>query len=312
MLELANEPKMSWQRVYGSDLFFDKTSSSVANTELLEVLSGEISSLESSGFSRAIWSNEWLATRGSHVLPALGALRSRGMDVEVQCYVRRHDEWAQSAYLQWGLKHKSYDGPLRDFESWLPVFGQRDLCFGPSLRSWDDVFRDDLRVFNYDSAGDVVEHFLTANGISGLTVAEDNVTPDPVLLAAQAVFNARAKGRVVPTAFEPIGRLAKKNDENRSALPPLDRLTASEETLNKIVEDRRLDVEEVNRFLLRSGEPTLSFDEPARQAPHPTSWEMDQWILKLAYSLAEETFQLRKQVNALQARFNTLEDDKAL
>lgn len=312
MLEHAtNSYRMSRQRVTGSDLFFDKTSNSDANSELFEVLSSEISTLERSGFSRAIWSNEWLATRGRQVLPALGELRARGIEMEVQCYVRRHDKWAQSAYLQWGLKHKSYDGPLRDFESWLLVFGQRDLRFGPSLQAWDNVFHDSLRVFNYDTSGDVVEHFLAANGISGLAVADDNVTPDPVLLAAQAVFNARAQGRVFPAAFEPLRRLANKYDENRSIIPSLDNLTATEEQLADIVASHRNDIEEVNRFLLRSGEPLLSFSEPARQPHHPTPWEMDQWILKLAYAMAEETIQLRKQVNSLQTQLNALKDDKA-
>lgn len=312
MLEHATSPsRMSWQNMGGSDAFFDTKSASDANNELYSVLLGEMSRLEKDNVSLAIWSNEWLATRGYQVLPALSELRGRGIDIEAQCYVRRHDEWAQSAYLQWGIKHKSYEGPLRDFESWLPVFGQRDFRFGPSLKTWDEVFGANLRVFNYDSAGDVVQHFLAANGISNIAAAKDNVTPDPVLLAAQSVFNGRAKRPVLPMAFNQINRLARKADENQSVLPTLDYLNASDEALADIVESRKDDIKEINHFLLRSGEPLLSFDKPVRRAPHPSPWEMDQFILKLVYSLAQETVQLRNQVTALEAQLNTQKDDKA-
>ncbi|MCO5161911.1 MAG: hypothetical protein M9939_12285 [Mesorhizobium sp.] len=312
MLENASNPhRKAWQRNSGSDQYFDKTSSEEANAQLLEVLSEEISALQSEGFSCAIWSNEWLATRGRHVLPALSVLKSRGIDIEVQCYVRRHDEWAQSAYLQWGVKHKSYEGPLRDFESWLPVFGQRDFRFGPSLRSWNDVFGTRLRVFNYDNLGDVVEHFLTSNNISDLTVAQDNITPDSIFLAAQAVFNSRSRNRVYPTEFASISRILRKYDQNNTVLPELDKLTPTEDTLSKLVIDRKEDIDEVNSFLLRSSEPPLSFDEPIKQAPHPTPWEMDQFILKLVFSLAEEAAELKSQIVALKAQINAQKTDKA-
>lgn len=312
VLEHADtESKLPWQRMGGSDAFFDGISAADASEQLYDVLSNCISKLRQNGFSLAIWSNEWLATRGAHVYPALERLKESGTDVEVQCYVRRHDKWAQSAYLQWGIKDKSNEGPIRDFDAWLEVFGQRDFLFSPSLHSWDDIFGSKLRVFNYDSAGDVVQHFLVANGISDVTPVTENVTPDQILLAAQSVFNALKKRRVRPVEFGKISRLVARSDENRTVLPPLDRLTPTVEVLHEIVASRQADIDDVNMFLARSGEPPLTFANPPVQAHHPTPWEMDQWILKLVYSLVEEIGQMRKQINALQADLKPSKDDKA-
>lgn len=282
-----------------------------ANEGIFDVLLDEIYNLERNGNRIAVWSNEWLVTRSRHSLPALRMLKARGIEIEIQCYVRRHDEWVQSAYLQWGMKHKAYEGPLREFKDWLPIFGERELRFAPSLQIWDHEFGSQLKVFNYDAAGDVVQHFLRVNDISGLTAINDNVTPAPEMLAAQAVFNSRNMRHVFPVEFESVRRLVKQSDENRVTLPPLDHLTANVETLMKIVASRQDDIEEINRFLLRSGEPLLSFDKPVQQARHPSPWEMDQLILKLVYSVVEEFTQLKGQVAAIQAKLDAQKDDKA-
>ena len=313
MLEYADvEGRLPWQRLDGSDAFFDGISASDASEQLYDVLNRCISDLRRDGFSLAIWSNEWLATRGAHVYPALKKIKDSGTDIEIQCYVRRHDRWIQSAYIQWGIKDKSYEGPIKTFEEWLEEFGERDISFAPTLHFWDDLFASRLRVFNYDSAGDVVEHFLRSNGISGASLIKENVTPDQVLLAAQSVFNGRKRRRVSPIEFGPVSRFVTRADENGAVLPPLDLLTPSVGSLQEIVASRRDDIEDVNRFLLRSGEPSLSFASPPTQPAHPTPWEMDQWILKLVYSLAEETVQLRKQTDSLRAQLVALQDHKAI
>lgn len=302
MLEHARTPeKRSWQVPSGSDLLFKKIPPDVANADILAVLEQELALLHDEGVSRAIWSNEWLLTRRRSVLPALTALRDQGFDIEIQCYVRRHDKWAQSAYSQWGIKHKSYEGPLRDFKSWLPVFGDKDFRFTPDLLIWDRVFGEGFKVFNFDAAGDVVQHFLHINGVFGVSSFQENITPDPSIVAAQAVFNSRKRQHVFPTAFDGMLRRIERSDENRSILPTLDKLNPSAETLQNLVADRQDDILQINHFLERTGEPLLSFASPPKQSLHPTPWEMDQVILKLLYVLVEEVEQLRAMIRKLQA-----------
>lgn len=303
MLEHArNVVRPAWQFVGGSARFFDETPSETATAQLIDLLDEELHKLAGEGITKAIWSNEWILTRPQAILPCLQELQHRGVPVEIQCYVRRHDKWAQSAYAQWGLKHKSYSGPIRDFATWLVDRGDRDFRFAPSLEVWEGTFGADLRVFNFDKAGDVVQHFLAANGIKDIPSINDNVSPDPVVTAAQAVFNSRARAAVLPAAFDRLRALAEKSDENAAYLPTLDQLAPSAATLGDIVRDSAEDIARIDALLQRSGEPVLSLDPAPQPLGHPSSWDMDQLILKFIFGLADEVAQLSEQVANLQAK----------
>ena len=313
MLEHAQAgAKHGWQFRAGSDVFFDMTPPAEANAQIMSTIENELIFLQSIGVTRAIWSNEWLLTRSQSVMSALVALKDRGYDIEVQCYIRRHDKWAQSAYAQWGMKHKSYNGPVRNFTDWLPVFGDSQFRFYPSLSIWDKAFGNALKVFNFDLAGDVVQHFLRVNGISGVDSVQENKTPGPVVVASQAVFNSRSQGQVLPEVFDPILDLVKRTDENGVTLPPIDRLNPSLDILQSLVEARKDDIFQVNALLERSGEPKLSFATAPQHTPHPTPWEVDQFLLKLVFALSEELGQLKLQVGALQDLLQVSDRDRVL
>ena len=310
MLEHArNASRPVWQVRTGSDRFFDQTIATQANQELSTVLEEELKQLTDQGVATAIWSNEWLLERPNHTLPALKGLRDKGFEIEFQCYVRRHDKWAQSAYTQWGLKHKSYTGPILDFPDWLMVFGERQFQFSPSLSIWDEAFGDRLSVFNFDSAGDVVQHFLQANGIFNIPSLNENVSADPIFVAAQTVFNSRKAAPVLPLAFETILKTTERGDENRVFLPTLDKLMPTTEILERLVKDRAEDISQINTLLIRSGEPPLSFETPPKKVQHPTPWEMDQFILKLLFAYAEEAGVMRGQIAALQQQLTALKNN---
>ena len=310
MLERAsNTSRPGWQVRSGSDLFFDHTIAAQANQELSTVLEEELERLTDQGVATAIWSNEWLLGRPNHTLHALKGLRGKGFDIEFQCYVRRHDKWAQSAYTQWGLKHKSYAGSIRDFSDWLKVFGEKQFLFSPLLSVWDEAFGDRLSVFNFDSAGDVVQHFMQENGILNIASVNENVSADPVFVAAQTVYNSRKMAQVLPMAFDAVLKVAERGDENRVFLPTLDQLMPTTEVLERLVKDRAEDISQINTLLLRSGEPPLSFETPAKKVHHPTPWEMDQFILKLLFAYAEEAGVMRGQIAALQQQVAALKSD---
>ena len=310
MLEHAgNSDRPAWQVRSGSDRFFYNTPAAQANLELAPILAQELAALEKQNIAVAVWSNEWLLSRPGHTIDALKSVQAAGYDIEVQCYVRRHDKWALSAYAQWGLKHKSYVGPIRNFSNWLSVFGERDFRFSPSLALWEAAFGNRLSLFNFDAAGDVVQHFMQVNGLKDITSINENVSSDPVLAVAQSVFNARKAGQVLPGAFDAIVSMAERGDENRMTLPMLDELMPSAEMLNQMVNDRADDIAKVNALLIRSGEPPLSFDTPPKLVRHPSPWETDQFILKLLYSIAEEAGQMRNHIAVLQQQVVALKND---
>lgn len=306
MLEhAANVQRPEWQAQSGSDLFFSRGNEEQATRELAEVLDREVEWLQATRMDSAIWSNEWLLSRSQFVLPALCRLRDRGIEIEVQCYVRRHDKWAQSAYVQWGLKHKSYRGPLRSFAEWLPTFGDRDFVFYPSLAPWKEAFGTALRVFNFDAAGDVVQHFMAANDIHEVPSVHENVSPDPTIMAAQAVYNACNHDHVRPQAFDMILRRELCGDENRQALPQLDEMLPTEQMLIDLTREREEDIRRVNDLLTQSGEPPLSFAPPPKLPQHPSPWEMEQFLLKMIFSMSEEMAHMRDQITVLQQQLGS-------
>lgn len=300
MLENANtKEKLPWQVKSGSNHFFTKISPQVANSQLLDVLSHELNELSQQGVSKAIWSNEWLFSRSQFVQNALEQLREKGYDIEVQCYVRRHDKWAQSSYAQWGLKHKFYNGPIKSFEDWINIFGDRDFQFGPTLNIWHSMFGEKFRVFNFEMSRDVVKHFATINGIENLITVHDNVSPSPVQTAIQAVFNSRFSDPVLPNKFDNFQEMFNKADENQVLLPDLNNLFPSVDVLEKLVQDRTDDIREVNALLIKNRELPLTFDVKPKQMQHPSPWEMDQMLLKYIFGLSEEIFRLRQEVAML-------------
>lgn len=311
MLEHArNTDRPRWQVHGGSDLYFNATSAEQANAELLAVLQDELQRLQREGVQKAIWSNEWLAQRGQMVLPALRQLLEQGWDIEVQCYIRRHDKWILSAYSQWGLKHKSYPRPLLDFPSWFSHHWGRALNFSQTLDLWDSVFSGRLKVFNFDASGDVVQHFMRVNGIAGVESIVDNVSKAAPVAAAQAVFNSRKTGQVLPETFNSVAELAERGDENRQSLPELDKLLPCGADLRKIVEERQGDITRLNWFLSRSGEPVLSFDKAPLETKHPSPWEMDQYLLKLIFGMREENLEMKSQIRDLQTKLTALQAER--
>lgn len=231
----------------------------------------------------------------------LKTLEERGLDIEIQCYVRRHDKWMQSAYAQWGLKHKSYPGPVRAFENWLPVFGSRGFRFAPAISAWD-AFGDKLRLFNFDAVDDVIQHFLSVNGLTGIASVTENVSPDSVTMVAQAVFNSMRPGEVTPSGFVTIENLLRRHDQVNSHLLRLDALVPSADGLSAMVQDRADDIGSINAMLEKCGQPPLAFDTAPKTTPHPSSWEVERYLPKLVFALNEEIGQMRHQIAALQER----------
>lgn len=296
--------RKKWQHVSGSDHFFGEMPESVAISELHDVLDRELKTLNETGVKTAIWSNEWILERPQKVLSTLKSLVGKNIEIEILVYLRRHDNWAISAYTQWGLRHKTYPGPVVPFEEWSRRRGPGFATYYGLLRPWLDSFPETLRVLNFDCSGDVTQHFLALNGIEKVRSQSENILPTSEVLAGHAVFNNAKIKLVTPQEFEKVVDLADGLNENRSNVLPLDRLMPDGLAITAFLDARKHDIEAVNELLVQSGEPPLSFETPTRKIDHPSPWEMDQFTLKLVYALIEKTGQLEKKVAALQAQLN--------
>lgn len=301
MLENASTGRHNdWQVNTGSDLFFEKVPLEVASENLFALLDTELKTLIDKGYKKAIWSNEWILERPGKIIPAIKRLNIPNLEIEFQAYIRRHDKWALSAYTQWGLRHKIYPGPIMGFEDWVKHYGISITHFYPVLRPWIDNFPNKVRLMNFDAAKDVVQHFLAVNSIYGVPTKRDNIAPPDSVIISQALFNSRSKDPIFPVAFEEALESVESWNENQPEFATFEQLMPTQDVLQSLVRDRADDIHHVNALLVQSGEPPLSFDTPIRQPKNPSSWDMDQLMLKLIFSLIEQVNDVKSEVKLLQ------------
>ena len=144
-----------------------------------------------------VLSNESLFERGRVLAPFLGRL-AEAAPVKAVVYLRPPRDWLPSAFAQWGVYHKTQNGPVPEFADLAP----RLLRHYRAITLWHDIFGDRLaaRLFGRDI--DIVADFAA---VAGITLCGSEVRhqarPDPVEMLLRGLFNDRFGGPVLPGRF---------------------------------------------------------------------------------------------------------------
>jgi hypothetical protein len=254
MLDRAPFRQFPWQDQFQTELFLRMDRATAAD-QLTLVLEQSIKVAQSAGIHTAIWSNEAIFDRAQNVLAALDRLDRARVDIVVIAYVRQHDAWAASAYLQWGLKHKSYSGELVPFRRYVEM---RPVRFMNGCEMWRKGAEASFLLRNYDAAGDVIADFSAVLGLPLFDSRERaNKSPSLEETFFRALFNSRAEGEVLPTEFNqnmaPTGiDFALDPQRWLSGLLPDDADIA--EVMHATQSDRR----SLNELLAEAGQPLLT------------------------------------------------------
>lgn len=276
----AQGARRPWQKASGSEIFHGMPRAQAVE-ELCTVLRAAVIAAAADGMARLLWSNESLFDRHAAVDVALRRLAEDGVQVRVIAYVRDPVAWTRSAYLQWGIRHKTYPGPIRPFTTWAESHAPR---FAQVLDEWAADWGEALVVRNYDAVDDVVPDFLAACGLDGVALAPTraNDTPAPHDLLLRAIYNGRLADRALPQRFDrqfgpqgpgggtPAGRLA-------ALLPDAQALV---ELARRVAPDR----ERVDARLRAAGQPPLPDAESSVSAciQHDVSRPLDESRLLMA------------------------------
>lgn len=296
MCEHAGGQKRPWQRPEGWPQLAALGTAKAAE-ELAEVAVRSIEELRDRGLTRVIWSNETFLGNDEIVLPAVQRLTEGGVALRVLVYLRRPDAWAQSAYLQWGIKHKDYAGPVRPFREWI---AGRHKSVGRNLEPWLGLERIDVLVRNYDACGDVVEDFLAVCGLdpAGIEPVRSNESPNPVALALWALHNAQIDDPVLPIELEPhLKRSGVLEREPRQA--DLGALLWNDEDIARVWDESRADRRRLNKLLRAAGQPEISDERSPARRVEVTQGQINAALLALIKSQADQIQVLRRQVNRL-------------
>ena len=264
MLEFAPVKKYEWQRDTRIEAFHALPRERAAE-ELAEILEASVRDAAGRGLAKLVWSNETLLGRNAATIDALARLKASGVDVRPVVYVRRHDAWARSGYAQWGLRHKTYEGPIKDFPQWCEM---RRLALQPKLQPWLDAFGAAVSVRNFEALPDVASDFLGLLGVEHLPAVgvRANETPPAEELALRALFNHQLPGPTSPVRFNKL--LGAKDIDFR--LPLGDWLRSklpTEEELARLSETYADDREAVNQALRAAGQPPLGSEPLEHERP---------------------------------------------
>jgi hypothetical protein len=198
MLEEFEVKKFHWQNVRGWRDFISQ-GENIANREIVSLFN-EINDKLPDSYHTLVWSNESLFNRIDFLRAALGSLTEK-FTVEVICYIRKPDAWIQSAYLQWGIKHKAYSGTMKSFSEWVQ---HRSFPVLEFVNKWKKITLSSC-FYNFDNIENITEHFyLEYLNLSPteFDIVRLNDTPTPAQLALFTLFNSSFNEEVLPYRIE--------------------------------------------------------------------------------------------------------------
>ncbi|WP_424941105.1 hypothetical protein [Aliiroseovarius sp. S253] len=226
-----------------------------------EHLASALASLEKAAASNpdvttVIWSNETIGMAPD--LPAVVQVIERFIDnsslfksLEIAICLRRQDDWVESAYRQWGLKHKMMQSRgIEAPEDWLDRNWDA-LDYLGLYRIWAALGADRIRVLTYDDmrkAGGSVPFLckvfeIPSNLILTEAMGEKNVSLGPAQSYLNALHNGTHEGPVRPVEFGKVFQaydLPELDDKNSSFVSTelrqkvLDRCVADNDELAKL------------------------------------------------------------------------------
>ncbi|SNT27766.1 hypothetical protein SAMN05421763_10885 [[Luteovulum] sphaeroides subsp. megalophilum] len=150
------------------------------------------------GCSRFILSNEGIYGQVLTMLPFVEELR-RHVRLRLLAYVRDPHEWLPSAYSQWSIFHKNYEGPVRPFAE----MARQQVKVYSGFQVWGEAVPDLLTVRPYLKQKNVVEDVAEVLGVALAPPAkrrQARVTADEAAL--RIFYNTRLPGNTLPGIFD--------------------------------------------------------------------------------------------------------------
>lgn len=297
-----------WQTVMGFHSLMNLDAQQVEQ-EFADLLIRNLNEVQFRGGNLAILSNESLEgyARYDRIQPILAALQrvqADGWPVETICYVRRPDSWIKSAYIQWGIKHKTYPGPLMSFKQWSSTYPYKQA---PSLIQWSSLGGIPMHTRNFDKAGDVVLDFLQVCGISkeGLLLSSgENIQPSTEELLLRALMNRVEPGQALPDEFDEL-IWPYLGDFCASPQSLLEELLPTEEEIANHLASCSDDVEIVNRMIVSDGGEPLDISPKPFKKERVDGGRVDAALFYLIVAQARKIREQEKQIGELSQRIAT-------
>ena len=291
MLENAPVKKYEWQQKSSHVPSFHHKPVNELTKEILDVLQPTLVFAREEGFHTLIWSNESFIDGPQNFVEALNILAREGNEIQIVIYVREYASWMKSAYIQWGLKHKTYDGPLQKFSKWAPSHAPK--FFKKIDHLTKRLTSGKVFVRNMNEVGDVVKDFLNFSGIKTekILFSRDNDSPKGEELLLRALFNSKYDEKVLPARFENI--FGRKIPFESTPKEYLEDLLPDEDDVSVALEASKEDLEQLNSLLVQQGQNPLKYSKTQRK-------EVEIDSEKLLMALADMLMQQSRRIDRLE------------
>ena len=210
-----------------------------------------------------IWSFESIYDRPQVYGNIFHSLRETfDINFKFLAFTRSHDDFLRSAYNQWGLKHKTYEGPILSFNDWASR-NKGFLAYGNKLKRWDDLFKEDLILFNYHESADSVASLINILPIAIREAVQKTydfdryeITPRDHLLTLYALFHNRNFERALPLEVMDLLSRYPQLRQNHTSLPRAFELFPDSQAIHQVITEQMLgfDAALINSMLKHRGQ----------------------------------------------------------
>ncbi len=300
MLENAEKIKYEWQKPTSVVENFHRLSDEEAKKQILDVLRPTIEFSKVRNYHTLVWSNESFFGRQYNFKAALKQLQSEGIEIVFLAYVRKYDSWASSAYIQWGIKHKTYTGRLKNFHEWIKNSTPK---FYAQINPLLQVFPNEVQVRNMNAVGDVAKDFLLLMGVNtdNFLFKRDNDAPGNEELLLRALFNDQYNEGVLPNRFNHI--FSKAIDFSQTLEMYLKTLLPTDNDLKEVCLHSKDDREKLNALLVSQGQEPFN-DEITKKK------EIEVNSQRTVMALANIVMQQSRRMDGLEKTLQKLNENK--
>lgn len=295
MLENLPNQLFRWQDVRGYPIFL-RLNPDMQQRQIVKVLKPILLGGDDGNNYRFIWSNEMMFGRHKSFVPAMKELERQGINIDIICYLREHGAWSRSAYEQWSLKHKNYEGKIMSYREYFKKF---PIAYYPSLALWLDAFPGKCKVRNFDCSGDVVLDFFRCIGIEepiNYPRRNEQLSPEEMLI--RSVFNNMCQAETKPFEFNQL-MTSKGTDLSFDAMEWMESLLPDDAMIDEVRTSSAQDLEDVNSILLEQGQPPLSAYSSSIKKPVWRQSVINTIMLQLIVIQARKIQQLQARLDQL-------------
>lgn len=250
--------------------------------QLIRCIDCAIEFAKNNNVDKLIWSNEAIFENADFFIPLLEQVVGDDVKITIVTYIRRPDLWAQSAYGQWGIKHKTYSGPLQKYSDWIK--NHRPI-FSDTLIKWEGNSHFNFKLVNFNNSEDIVASFFVKTGLNpaGINVVKDNESPNDVAMALWALYNNTQEGITFPAEMYGILKRANVIDKKIEHLDHNGLYPSTEESQN-LLDEYRDEIEQLNGVFERNDETKFNNNKKIARVKNVTDSQLISALLLIIKS----------------------------